>query len=198
MTQALLVIDAQQVYTTPGSPLYVQGWEKAVEKINSLVRAFEDQGLPIFYVRHTHKADGSDWGRMFDFAGLPPEPGFLEGTPFIKDAPGLLVSSSGISIYKHRYSAFMGTVLQELLEARGVNRIVITGFMTNFCCETTARHGHDLDYYVDFVMDATGCPDLGPTVTQEQIKQTVGASLGAGFARVMETKDFLGALALTA
>ena len=30
--------------------------------------------------------------------------------------------------------------------------------MTNFCCESTARYAHDVDFHVDFISDATGTP----------------------------------------
>jgi nicotinamidase-related amidase len=69
--------------------------------------------------------------------------------------------------------------------------MVVTGFMTNYCCETTARHGHDLDYYVDFVIDATGCPDASAEVTQPLIKSVTSAVLLGGFARVCTTNEYL-------
>jgi nicotinamidase-related amidase len=63
--------------------------------------------------------------------------------------------------------------------------------MTNFCCETTARHAHDEDLYVDFIMDATGCPNLSEEIVQDKIKDIVAASLSNGFARVQTTDQFL-------
>ena len=41
---------------------------------------------------------------------------------------------------KQTYDAFHNTELQEVLEAHGVGQLVISGVMTNCCCETTARH----------------------------------------------------------
>ena len=49
--------------------------------------------------------------------------------------------------------------------------------MTNVCCETTARAAHDKDYFVDFIADATGAPDLGPKFTREKIIEAVSATL---------------------
>jgi nicotinamidase-related amidase len=97
-----------------------------------------------------------------------------------------------LTISKQRYSCFVGTGLDRvLLRERSVDWIVVTGFMTNFCCEATARHGHDLDYFVDFPVDATGCPDLSETATQNAIKAATAATLAAGFARVMTTAEWL-------
>jgi nicotinamidase-related amidase len=191
MTRALLLIDVQKVYTTPGSPLFVVGHQKAIANMNRLARAFAADGETIIYVRHEHKKDGSDLGRMFDYLGTPAEPGFVKGTPDVDFDPTLEIVSPALHIVKQRYSCFPGTGLADILQERRVDTIVVTGFMTNYCCETTARQAHDMDFFVDFIMDATGCPDLSDDVTQEKIKSVVAASLQGGFARVRTTDQFL-------
>jgi nicotinamidase-related amidase len=191
MATALLLIDVQKVYTTQGSPLFVEGHELAIVNMNRLVKAYSNAGETIIYVRHQHKKDGSDSGRMFDYLGPPAELGFVENTKDVEYDPALTVISPALHIVKQRYSCFPGTGLAEILQQKRVDTIVVTGFMTNYCCETTARQAHDLDYFVDFVMDATGCPDLSEDVTQDKIKAIVGASLRGGFARVQSTDDIL-------
>ena len=62
--------------------------------------------------------------------------------------------------------------------------------MTNFCCESTARDALDLDYYVDFVVDATGTPGTD-NYDEEEIRIIVGELLSAGFANVYSTKNYL-------
>lgn len=193
MAKALIVIDVQNVYTLPGSPLFCEGNEQAIENINALITGAQTAGDKIIYVRHVHQPDGSDAGRMFDFTGTSEDIGFVAGSLEAEYDARLLRMPGAVDIIKTRYSCFIGTGLHEMLQAAGVDTIIVTGFMTNFCCETTARHGHDLDYYVDFPMDATGCPHLSESVTQERIKEIVGASLAAGFARVGKTADLLGA-----
>ena len=193
MHNALLLIDVQKIYTTPGSPLFIEGHDVAIENMNRLAREAEREGDLVVYVRHVHRKDGSDSGRMFDYLGTPGEIGFLENSDEIEFDPALTLSQGALQITKNRYSAFVGTGLDEALRQRQINRIVVTGFMTNYCCETTARHGHDLDYYVDFVIDATGCPDASADVTQPLIKTVTSAVLLGGFARVCTTDEYLGA-----
>jgi nicotinamidase-related amidase len=194
MARALLLVDIQKIYTTRGSPLFVEGHEAAIENMNRLTKACAAAGDVIVFVRHQHKKDGSDAGRMFDYLGESGEPGFVEGTPDVEFDPRLEIVSPAQHIVKQRNSCFAGTGLAETLRQRGVDTIVVTGFMTNYCCETTARHAHDMDFYVDFVMDATGCPDLSADVTQDKIKSVVAASLQGGFARVHTTDEFLNTL----
>ena len=191
MARALLLIDVQKVYTTPGSPLFVRGHEEAIANMNRLARACAAAGETIIYVRHEHKKDGSDVGRMFDYLGTPAEPGFVEGTRDVDFDPAMDIISPALHIVKQRYSCFPATSLADILQKSHVDTIVVTGFMTNYCCETTARQAHDMDFFVDFIMDATGCPDLSEDVTQEKIKSVVAASLQGGFARVRATDQYL-------
>ena len=191
MTRALLLIDVQRVYTTPGSAFFVRGHEEAITNMNRLVKAFAAAGEAIIYVRHEHKKDGSDFGRMFDYLGTPAEPGFVEGTPDVDFDPAMNIVSPALHIVKQRYSCFPATGLADILQKSRVDTIVVTGFMTNYCCETTARQAHDMDFFVDFIMDATGCPDLSEDVTQEKIKSVVAATLQGGFARVRTTDQLL-------
>ncbi|MET1029093.1 MAG: isochorismatase family cysteine hydrolase [Dongiaceae bacterium] len=192
MKSALLLIDVQKIYTTAGSPLLVEGHEIAIDHMNKLIAHADARGDLVVYIRHVHKKNGADAGRMFDYLGTAGEIGFVEETDDVELDPRLKISSNGISLTKNRYSAFVNTTLDQLLKQRQINRIVVTGFMTDYCCETTARHAHDLDYYVDFVIDATGCPDAAPDIRQPQIKAVSAAVLQGGFAQVLTTDDYLG------
>lgn len=191
MARALLVIDVQRVYTDQASALFCRDNAAAIGNINALVARAQADGDLVVHVRHVHRRDGSDAGRMFDFTGEATDPGFVEGSEEVEDDPALRIGPGAVQISKQRYSCFAGTGLDTLLRSRGIDTVTVTGFMTNFCCETTARDAHDLDYFVDFPMDATGCPDLSETATQEAIKAIVGTTLAAGFARVMTTADLL-------
>lgn len=57
---------------------------------------------------------------------------------------------------KHRYSAFIGTRLDQLLRSNGVQTIVVCGVATTGCVESTIRDGFMLDYYVVIARDACG------------------------------------------
>ncbi len=94
MTRALLLIDVQKIYTTPGSALFVSGHEEAIANMNRLAMAFAAARERIIYVRHEHKKDGSDFGRKFDYLGTPVEPGFVEGTPEVDFDPAMDIISS--------------------------------------------------------------------------------------------------------
>jgi nicotinamidase-related amidase len=191
---ALLVIDAQVIYERKGSPLFVRNFARPLGNINRLVDKFSAAGLPIAYVRHVHRKDNTDLGRMFDFSGTAEEANFLEDSEDVEYVKALKIAPSGIHLIKRRYSAFAGTELEGLIRTHKVDTLVITGYMTNFCCESTARDAHDRDYYVDFIQDAVGCPDLSSTFKQEQILDAVIGTLGGGYARIHSTKEYLSSM----
>jgi len=191
MTKGLLVIDAQKVYTDRESDLFCKDSRPTIERINSLIERFQRDEAPIIYVRHIHKTDGSDLGRMFDYSGEPEEDfNFKEGSEEVDYDDRLIRDKQAVEIIKNRYSAFAGTDLYSRLKRSGVTEVVICGFMTNFCCESTARDAHDLDYFVDFVVDATGTPGTD-NLDEKEIRKIVSELLVSGFSRVTSTKKFL-------
>ena len=161
-----------------------------VENINKIIRYFENKNLPIIYIRHLHDPDGSDAGRMYDFSGKTGKIGFRKEsleTEYIED---LIIIKGAPEIIKNRYNSFFNTDLADLLNKLKINRVVIVGFMTNFCCESTARDAHDRDYYVDFIIDATGTPGL-EKLNQEQIKLASAQTLSTGYANILKAEEFL-------
>jgi isochorismate hydrolase len=82
---------------------------------------------------------------------------------------------------KKRYNAFHCTGLDDSLKSIDVEELIITGVLTNCCCETTARDAFVRDYRVFFVSDATA------TVNGELHLATL-KNMAFGFAHVMSTE----------
>jgi len=80
----------------------------------------------------------------------------IEGSPESEIHPDIYPKSNEKVIFKHRYSAFYNTDLETVLRCQQVEDIVITGIMTNMCCESTARDAYYRDYRVFFPADGTG------------------------------------------
>ncbi len=191
MNPALLVIDVQNIYTNKKSELFCADSKATVKRINQIIDSFEKKKLPILYVRHVHKVDGSDLGRMFDFAGPAEDFNFKDNSTEVEYDKNLKIVKSSLEFKKNRYSAFIGTDLDTYLKKKNVETLVIVGFMTNFCCESTARDAHDMDYFIDFITDATGAPALSNKLNEEAIRKSVSEFLAAGYAQVFSTKDYL-------
>jgi nicotinamidase-related amidase len=196
---ALLVIDVQREYFDPDGPAYVEHARDIVANVNRLVDVFRVHGLPVVFVRHAHRPDGSDAGRMGDFAAPDEEESFVEGTPRAEFIPELPVEPTDVVVTKRRYSAFLGTDLEGVLRTAGTRAVVICGLMTSFCCETTARDAHGRDYEVLFAADAVEGPDLedaeGRAVPHDAVLASTATALRAGFAEVVTTTEVLERLA---
>jgi ureidoacrylate peracid hydrolase len=180
---ALLVVDMQNFFLDPESPTYTCGGPAVMPNIKRLIGAFRKAGRPVIYTCHVHGADGLDAGIMkWWWQGM-----CIEGTPEsmvhneIAPRPGEKI------IYKHRYSAFYNTDLETILRGLAVEDIVISGIMTNLCCESTARDAYYRDYRVFFPADSSG------SVTEEMHLSTL-LNLAFGFAFVTTTDDLISSL----
>ena len=192
---ALLVVDVQEEYFDPAGPAFVQASSHRIPEINLLVTEFHRKAQPVVYIRHAHKPDGSDVGRMGDFSSDDEEDSFIEGTPRVGFAADLVVIEGAPVITKTRYDSFANTGLHELLLAQDVSSVAIVGFMTSFCCDSTARGAHNLDFEVLFVRDAIDGPDLervdGSIYPHQQVLDDVCAQLAAGFAEIVTADELV-------
>jgi biuret amidohydrolase len=192
---ALIVIDVQREYFDADGPAFVAHAVDILDNINRLVDAFRARGLPIVFVQHMNRADGSDAGRMGDFASPDEEDSFVEGTPRVELVPELHAQPGDVRVVKRRYSAFAGTELEAVLRTARVRAVVICGLMTSFCCETTARDAHGRDYEVLFAADANEGPDLedpsGRPVPHDDVLRNTLTALGAGFAEIVTTDEVI-------
>ncbi len=191
MKTALLVIDAQRIYTDKGSELYCSDSIQTTKRINKLIDSFKKSGELVVYVRHVHKKDGTDLGNLWNHKGGPIEDfQFKEGSSDVEYTESLHRIEGAPEITKTRYSSFPGTTLASILADAEIQRVAICGFMTNFCCESTAREALDRNFFVDFIVDATGSPGT-ENYDESRIREIVGELLSAGFSRVFSTKDYL-------
>lgn len=191
MSKALIVVDVQNIYTNKDSEMYCEDSQATIQRINEIIGYFEKKKLPVLYVQHIHKANGSDLGRMFDFAGPVDEFNFKEGSNEVLFDKNLRLIKDSYQFTKNRYSAFINTDLDKYLKKNGINTIAVVGFMTNFCCESTTRDAHDRDYYVHFITDATGTPALSEELNEETIRKIVSELLSAGYAQIFTTAEYL-------
>ena len=188
---ALLVIDPQKIYTDPESEMSCSDATETIKRINKLIEHATTNKQLVILIRHVHKRDGSDLGRLFDFTGEAEEDfNYKEGSDEVEYDERLTYPKSAIELTKNRYSAFAGSDLAKTLNKHKIEKVVICGFMTNFCCESTARDALDHDYYVDFIADATGTPGTD-NFNEKDIRDIVSKLLAAGFANVHTTKDSL-------
>jgi ureidoacrylate peracid hydrolase len=149
---ALLVIDMQRFFLDPTSPSFTCGGLAILPNLKNLIQAYREADLPVIFTRHVHHPDLLDAGIM----GWWWEGMCREGSPESEVHLDLTPRSGEKQVLKHRYSSFYNTDLETILRCMKVEDLVITGIMTNMCCESTARDAYYRDYRVFFLADGTG------------------------------------------
>ncbi len=170
---ALLVIDMQHFFLNPASPTFTCGGLVILPTLKQLIAAFREAGHPVIYTRHVHHPDRLDAGIMeWWWKGM-----CLEGSPESEVHSDIAPLPNEKVILKHRYSAFYNTDLEIVLRCLKIEDLVISGIMTNMCCESTARDAYYRDYKVFFLADGTG------SINEEMHKASL-LNLAFGFAFV--------------
>jgi nicotinamidase-related amidase len=165
------MIDLQETYRQ--GVMRLEGVEPALQEAADLLVRARDAGIPIIHIRHD--------------AG--------PGSPYDVTAPIGQISSevapqgSEPVITKAYPNAFVGTDLQAQLEATGVKDIVLAGFMTHMCINSTARGAFSLGFRPTVVASSTATRDLpaldGSIVPAAQLQAASLAALNDLFAVVV-------------
>ena len=178
---ALIVVDMQNAYASPGGYLDIAGFDiggaaAVIEKIKVLVNTARAAGVTVVFFKN-------GWDRDYVTAGGPGSPNWWKSNALktMRQKPelaGTLLAKGGwdyelvdalqpqkgdIIIEKPRYSAFFNTQLDALLRARGVKNLAFCGIATNVCVESTLRDGFHLEYFGILLEDAThqaGPPEM--------------------------------------
>jgi nicotinamidase-related amidase len=179
-SSCLMVVDMQNYFLDPQSPTFTPGGLAILSNVARLIKSFRKKKLPVIYTTHVHKSKELDGGIL----GWWWEGMIMENTKEAEVYPDLAPRPGDKVICKHRYSAFYNTDLEIVLRCLKVTDLVITGVMTNLCCESTARDAYFRDYRVFFLMDATG------TINEELHLATL-KNLAYGFAYVTDTEEIL-------
>jgi ureidoacrylate peracid hydrolase len=156
---ALLVIDMQRFYV--GEIPSVLGIIPNINRLASHVRA--TRGLVAWLGMTAGQGGESRWHVYHDNFFTPAKGAnhrdqLSPGHPGHEFHPDLDIRSGDEIVYKSRFSAFVrgASNIEEILQARGIRNLIMTGTATNMCCESNARDAMMLDYRVVMVSDANG------------------------------------------
>jgi nicotinamidase-related amidase len=164
MTQALLVVDAQNEFSARGKRA-VPNHSAALSTIERHIARAREERRPIAWVRHHNRPDESpafvpgSWGAELS-PGLGPREGFGPEALFEKDV----------------YGAFTNTGLEEWLRANSVDSLLIVGFYAHMCLSTSAREALIRGFEVVVDPESTGACDLEDEVlgrqTADEVRRT--------------------------
>ena len=158
----LVMIDCQNTYTR--GVMELDGVSAALDEAAALLDRARTAGIPIIHIQHS---DGA--GSLYDIDG---ESGAIVSQVAPRDGEVVVV--------KQYPNSFVQTDLDERLKAMGATNLVLAGFMTHMCVNSTARGAFNLGYAPTVVAAATATRAL-PGVTGEPVPAEVmqTASLAA-------------------
>jgi ureidoacrylate peracid hydrolase len=158
---ALVVVDLQNAFMQPGvAHTLCEMAPKVVPSVNRLAAALREAGGTVAWVRTTATEETlEDWSVFYDL--LTPQArqrrlaALADGSTGHDFWPELDIKPDDLIVTKLRYSAFIqgSSDLAARLRARGIDTVLITGCVTNVCCESTARDAMMLNFKTIMVSD---------------------------------------------
>ncbi|HXG93908.1 MAG TPA: cysteine hydrolase family protein [Blastocatellia bacterium] len=178
MKRALLVIDVQNEYFTGRLPVsYPSG---SLDQILKAMDAAIEQSIPVVVIQHA--------------APQPDSLVFRRGSPEWQLHESIANRQRDLLIEKNLPGSFTNTPLESWLRENGIDTVTISGYMTQMCCDTTARQAVHRGFAVEFLSDATGTlaftNDAG-AVTAEELHRATLVTQGQRFSRVLKTEDWI-------
>jgi ureidoacrylate peracid hydrolase len=193
---AHIIVDLQNGFMEPGATVELPVAREIVPNVNRICEAVRAAGGINVFVRYLiddeTQVSWSSWFR--DFASPQRRKAMIE--TFGRDChgfalwSGLDVQKTDLIVDKTRFGAFVpgSSKLHEILQARGIDTLIITGTATNVCCESTARDAMQMNYKVIFVADGNAA------MTDAEHNATLN-NMVTLFADVMTTKEVTSVLA---
>lgn len=192
---AHVIVDLQNGFMEPGATVELPVARDIVPNVNEICKAVRAAGGVNVFIRYLiDEATQVSWSSWFtDFASPQRRKAMIE--TFGKDChgfalwPELDVKPEDLIVDKTRFGAFVpgSSQLHEILQARGIDTLIITGTATNVCCESTARDAMQMNYKVIFVADGNAA------LTDAEHNATLN-NMVTLFADVMTTEELVGFL----
>ena len=158
----LVLIDCQNTYTR--GVMELEGVQAALDEVEALLDRARSAGIPIIHIQHD---DGP--GSLYDIEG---DSGAI--------VPRVAPHNGEPVVVKNYPNSFVQTDFEDILKTANASNLVLTGFMTHMCVNSTARGAFNLGYSPTVVAAATATralPGIGDATVPAAAVHT--ASLAA-------------------
>ena len=138
------------------------------------------RAVPIILVQHTPPAKNAQ--------------AFIKGTKEWALHDQVCKRPHDLLLQKPLPGSFTNTNLEAWLKERSIDTVTICGYMTQMCCDTTARQAAHLGFSVEFLSDATGTLQItnyAGTVPAEQLHKAILVTQAMRFSKVLTTRQWL-------
>jgi nicotinamidase-related amidase len=164
---ALVVIDAQEEYFARIGKVVLPDGPAAVGRIERALGWARAAGAPVVHIVHESRRANATT--------------FVPGSPALAIHPQAAPAGSEPVLRKHLPGSFTGTELEGVLRGWGIERVLVAGFMTQMCVDTTARQAAHLGFQVTVLADACAAKSVtgpdGTTIPADVVHRTHLGSL---------------------
>ena len=135
MAIAVLVIDVQNaLFDVEPRPFDV---DNVLEKINTVTNWARKSDYPVIYIQHEKtnsilEYESRGWQLQSD----------------------LVTKDNDIIVRKTTPDSFLKTDLENVLQINNVEHLIVVGYASEFCVDTTVRRAAGLGYSIDLISDA--------------------------------------------
>ena len=159
---ALIVVDLQNGFMMPGvAHALCDTAREIVPNVNRIARALRQAGGKVFWIKNTHDESClTSWSHFHEDLTKPERrakrvESMSAGTKGHELWAELEVRPEDEIVQKTRFSAFIqgSSDLEARLRAQGFDTLIVTGTVTNVCCESTARDAMMLNFKTIMVTD---------------------------------------------
>jgi ureidoacrylate peracid hydrolase len=194
-TTALLLIEYQNDFTSEGGALH-NGVKSVMESTNMLAntRQAADKAraagvtvmyAPISFAKGYREITPEPYGIL---KGVVDSNAFVRGSWGAEIVDSLTPGADDIVVEgKRGLNTFASTNLDFILRSRGIKTLVVAGFLTNCCVESTARTGYEKGFSI------VALSDCAATLSEEEQRFTFEKNLPM-FARILAHEEFLSEL----
>ena len=178
MKRALLVIDVQNEYIS--GKLKVTYPADSLVKITKAIGYAKDENILVIIVQHTALDEAQQV--------------FVKGSYEWELHNEIKKVRPDFYIEKNFPSAFVNTSLENYLRENGIETVVICGYVTQICCDTTARYAKHLGFNVEFLCDATATLGLQTprvNIDDKTLFNAAIATQSAMFSNVMKVEEWM-------
>lgn len=174
----LIIVDAQKEYTKGALPL--AGIRESINSLSKFLNKVRSLNVPVIHVIQV----GKEGGPICNPSG-----------PFIDIIDEVKPSEGEYIIEKKLPSSFKGTALQSILDKIGRKDLIIAGYMTHMCVNSTVRDAAELGYNCTVVEELTTTRDLpdgrGGIIPAKFVKDIHLIGLSDRFAIICKSADEL-------
>ena len=169
---ALIMIDLQNTYRR--GVMRLHGVEPAIAEAAKLLEIARDLKVPVFHIQHDGGA-GTPYDIGAEIGAIADEVAPIAGEPVIT---------------KSYPNSFVQTDLDERLKAIGIQKLMLAGFMTHMCINSTAHGGFNLGYAPTVVASTTATRALeganGQVLSAQQVQDAAIASTRDLYAAIVD------------